>query len=558
MTKRFIHIWLVVLLLVVACGSDKHQLALLDSAETVMTTAPDTALALLDSIDSDRLSRADNARYALLRSQALDKNYIDVTNDSLINIAVEYYHNSQNYRYKGMAYFYMGRICYNKGEYDSAVECYVLAEEALLLTNEHNIIALTYAHMASVYEEQLRLEEAIETYRKAFPYLELCNNHLNTAYNHLQISRLLMINQPADSVLLEIDKAQAIGQEMENEELLFIVENYRASFYDYIKEYDKAKHILSNAFEQYPAHIPNADDYFLLSRIYFNSGQLDSALFCLDNYYAPLCQTFSDKETLAIFRSNIYKAKQDYAQAYNYLLEYHRSTNKSGLFKQNNSIKELEQKYRTQIFKQKSQSLKTRNILLSIVAILATIITLLFVYLYYRQRQLRITQYWQLHELAREGISDIQCKYDEIKAQLETQEARMQLSDNALKCRIDTLKILLEMSNMYETNTKLFYEKCRNYINICDLNEESFVRDIRDIASLYKYNFVQTLQDRFPLLSNEEINLCCFIMMGFDISHIRVLFNHSNIQSTYTKRGRLRRKLGLNSNDSIESFLLSL
>ena len=31
------------------------------------------------------------AKYALLRSMALDKNYIDVADDSLINVAVEWY-----------------------------------------------------------------------------------------------------------------------------------------------------------------------------------------------------------------------------------------------------------------------------------------------------------------------------------------------------------------------------------------------------------------------------------------------------------------------------------
>ncbi|MBQ5750256.1 MAG: tetratricopeptide repeat protein, partial [Bacteroidaceae bacterium] len=82
---------LVAALLFVACRTDNTSIQLLDQAETLMNVAPDTALALLDSIDSHRLGRADNARYALLRSQALDKNYIDITNDSLISIAVDYY-----------------------------------------------------------------------------------------------------------------------------------------------------------------------------------------------------------------------------------------------------------------------------------------------------------------------------------------------------------------------------------------------------------------------------------------------------------------------------------
>ena len=92
--KRFYTLILlnIALLLTTSCISDHRQVELLDRAEPLIETAPDTALALLDSIDSRRLYRGDKARYALLRSQALDKNYIDVTNDSLINIAVNYYY----------------------------------------------------------------------------------------------------------------------------------------------------------------------------------------------------------------------------------------------------------------------------------------------------------------------------------------------------------------------------------------------------------------------------------------------------------------------------------
>ena len=59
-------------------------------AETVMNEYPDSALNLLKGIAQTELqTREHHARYALLYSQALDKNYIDLTNDSLINIAVD-------------------------------------------------------------------------------------------------------------------------------------------------------------------------------------------------------------------------------------------------------------------------------------------------------------------------------------------------------------------------------------------------------------------------------------------------------------------------------------
>ncbi|MBR2379241.1 MAG: tetratricopeptide repeat protein, partial [Bacteroidaceae bacterium] len=105
--RHTLHIILALALLLVGCHSDPRQVELIDRAEAVMDSIPETALALLDSVDSHRLVRAGNARYALLRIQAQDKNFIDVTNDSLIDIAVDYYtHSRNNLRYRGMAHYY--------------------------------------------------------------------------------------------------------------------------------------------------------------------------------------------------------------------------------------------------------------------------------------------------------------------------------------------------------------------------------------------------------------------------------------------------------------------
>ena len=46
-------------------------------AEQVMQSLPDSALRIIENIDTDDISRrSTRARYALLYSQALDKNYI--------------------------------------------------------------------------------------------------------------------------------------------------------------------------------------------------------------------------------------------------------------------------------------------------------------------------------------------------------------------------------------------------------------------------------------------------------------------------------------------------
>ena len=552
--KQILPLILAIVLLASAC-SDQRYVAMLDRAEPLIETAPDTALALLDSIDSRRLYRGDKARYALLRSQALDKNYIDVTNDSLINIAVDYYDNSSNYRYRGMAYYYKACVCYNNGEYEQATELLIQAEEALLKTEEYNMIALTYSLLSEIYIEQYRFDNAIVLINKSTYYYKLHKNSKNIVYNHLRLSKVLMIEHPADSVLCHLDSARFIAQQLNNEELLFMVENYRASFYDYIKEYDLAKATLYNAFEQYPAHTPNADDYHLLSRIYYNTGKLDSALYILDTFYAPQCQTYTNKETLSLFRSTIYNDMADYANAYTHIYEYIRSVTTSGLLQQDKSINELEKKYRTELLREKSQSLATRNTLLTVISLLVALVATLFIYLYIRQRQLRKAQYLQLHMAAQQEIGEIQSQYDTVKEQLHSQLAQKELYENALHVRIENLRTLTNISSTYESDKEKFYHHCRSYINVCNQTENSFVRDIRTIASLYCEGFVERLQSRYPDLTEEDINLACLILLGFDCVQTQILFNHKNIQSTYSKRARLRKKLGLEKDGCLEDFL---
>ena len=61
-------------------------------AENCMEEFPDSALSLLQHISHpEDLKGKAQADYALLYSQACDKNQISITNDSLIRIAVRYY-----------------------------------------------------------------------------------------------------------------------------------------------------------------------------------------------------------------------------------------------------------------------------------------------------------------------------------------------------------------------------------------------------------------------------------------------------------------------------------
>ena len=99
MTKLTVKILIGVLLsyvfLVSSCYKKKGIISSFSSslseAELLILTYPDSALSLLENLNPNNEDISLKARYALLLTQAEDKNYILHTDDSLINIAVSYY-----------------------------------------------------------------------------------------------------------------------------------------------------------------------------------------------------------------------------------------------------------------------------------------------------------------------------------------------------------------------------------------------------------------------------------------------------------------------------------
>ena len=109
-----------------ACHRNRNVRHELDRAESLMNSAPDSALALLDSIPAaDVRGRETAARYALLKSIALDKNYIDTTTFDVLQPAIDYYLTEGTPDEQLRTYYYQGRIYQNRGDLDSSMIAYL-------------------------------------------------------------------------------------------------------------------------------------------------------------------------------------------------------------------------------------------------------------------------------------------------------------------------------------------------------------------------------------------------------------------------------------------------
>ena len=129
--KHILHIvFLSALIGLVACEDKRAVTDVLNRAETLMDEHPDSSLVLLRTLTFDDFRKESNrARYALLHSQALDKNYIDVTSDSLISVAVEFYKDKDDVRGKFLSYYYEGRVHINAENLMKAMLSFSKAEQ---------------------------------------------------------------------------------------------------------------------------------------------------------------------------------------------------------------------------------------------------------------------------------------------------------------------------------------------------------------------------------------------------------------------------------------------
>ena len=124
----------------------------LDLAESCMNSDPELALRTIDSIDTrSLLSRSRKARYSLLKTMALDKNYIDTADVNVILPAVEYYsrHGSPDNKLK--SFMYLGRVYLNASQHDDAMTSFLIAAECVDEVDDHKLIGLLYPSISEVY-----------------------------------------------------------------------------------------------------------------------------------------------------------------------------------------------------------------------------------------------------------------------------------------------------------------------------------------------------------------------------------------------------------------------
>lgn len=149
-----------ILAMLIGCSHNAEVWDTLDEAEHLMPSFPDSALVVLSSMDKATLGNdEEKAKYALLMSMALDKNYIDTTDLNVIQPAVDYFLKKGTHNEKLRTLYYQGRIFQNMGDDGKAMTSFLSGGNLIGQATDTLILAHTLVAQGALYFKQYKIED---------------------------------------------------------------------------------------------------------------------------------------------------------------------------------------------------------------------------------------------------------------------------------------------------------------------------------------------------------------------------------------------------------------
>ncbi len=213
-----------VLMTLISCGRHSEAWNELNQAEQLMGTKPDSALTIIERIDTSVIKGEEEAaRYALLKSMALDKNYIDTTSFEVLQPAIDYYLENGSADERLRTLYYQGRIFMNKSDFDMAMQSFLMANDCKKECRD----TLTYANMLVAQSIlnffSYQMEDYVDNNLIAADLYDKLNNDIyrqSSLIKALDGSIVLGNRQLSDSILTIVDSLAGYVPEFQEERKL--------------------------------------------------------------------------------------------------------------------------------------------------------------------------------------------------------------------------------------------------------------------------------------------------------------------------------------------------
>ena len=548
---------LMILVLFISCVQEKEDDNVLSRVEACMELFPDSALSLLSQIDCPECLRGQQrADYALLLTQALDKNYLDsLQSDSLIMIAVEYYKQEGDKLKAGKAYFYYGKVMLLKERFSDAMQAYLEASSLLEETRDYKVQGMVWEYIGYLNSVQGLYENSIDNFKHSIRYYELASDRRRILYGYRNMARGYFSVHHNDSAGWYAEKGLVLsdtvsGMKASFLHLLGLIANNEKRYPQAIEYFSNAMEVCDNLNDKYRYSLS-------LGRVYSEVAQKKKAEDCFVScinatnifvssgaYYYLADMHKKDGNYLKAF---LYKEKSDS------LLEV---TRNAELQKQ---LLDLQNKYENDKLILENKQIRLENekqtyfyLFLFVFILGLGIIAFFLVRKRYRTKLLRnveiignnnaiINRYaCRIAELENVSLQERQAKQEEIG--ILNRKILCLIAENKRVCENSSVDALFVLEELKQGNL---------IISNMTIAERQHIFDFLDLVHA---NFITRLKQEFDLTKNELL-LAALLKVGFSNKQLMIVFD-CEMKSIYKNRQRLKADLGLTKNDSLEQMVM--
>ena len=504
---------------VFSCTYNSESEKRLTSAEALMNQHPDSALAILQGIDRSSLSSdKGKARYALLMSQALDKNYIDTTTFDILQPAIDYYIDKGTPDEKLTTFYYQGRIYQNKGDEDNAMLSFINAREITGVTD-----TLTFAHLlvaqGVLYLRQYKTTDFVENNLEAAKLYGAIGRHTLEIGSYAKaLNGYVTMNDrhAADSVMsicIPLTREYPDGEAS----LFPAILGYTIDF----GSPDDIKAFLDN----YGDFELDRDAAMDFARGYSKIGELDKAWDMITSV-SPGAHP-ADSLKYATVKLDILERQGKYEEAFDLYRDYSAMLERyqKDLLTQDLLFSDKKHQLEVDVLQERTQ--KERFVWIA----LGVILLLIIIYQMW-VRKLRIE-----HENDLLKIQTLQQNlFESGQKQNEAQERIKKLFQTRFHLLDGLASSYFESKETGQEQKRIFAE-VKESIN--NFSSDETITELTEIVNGYNNGLMDRFKADFPKLSKSRFRFALYLFCGFSLPSISI-FTGMELRNVYVHKSRLK------------------
>lgn len=539
MRRTYIILWLLVLALVaLSCRDDGSQEALLRTADSLLESHPDSALALLrrDSSQFSRSGKSVRMWYVLSRTEAEDKCYVTHVSDSAIRAAAEYYDASGSGRRRVRAHYLLGRVYCDMHLSGHAL---VSFDKALAVEGSGDPVISRYKALAAIwagdiYEEKKLDRDALHYNLLSYGYARKADAPRIVVYTLRDIGRSYFSLKQSERGISYYRQAADRAKALHDANLYNMVMEELAAVYLEIGRLTEAYQALQTPFLG-KTDRDISTHYYIWAYYFEYIGRLDSAV-----AYHKQGMVYSDnmeKKIACLDITKILKKQGRYADAIGYYEKYAAYSDSVDSINRRETSDLLAQVERNLDIEHQNTVLaesRARLTVLLSVAVFVVAVTVFFLVRYYvnmrrrvRRQQARIGDYLRRHRESEE----LRRRNEERIAQLESELS----SSNERLTSVRRSLMRTEAAMLAGQNEQMRFRERHRELLVADLSETEVYRLYHDGVSVpspsdyhrleealnHAYdNFTVRLRELYPAVTENELWICCMVKAGLSPKEI--------------------------------------